>query len=138
MENKLGLGVMIGMLSGNKKSKESFNKAINRKITAISIDAEALTITVDGEYTIRLFDDGQSCCEHRYMTIDGDDLNVFIGATLLGAEVRHGGWDEDSDDCHEIEFLLINTSNGVITVSNHNVHNGYYGGFNIVCAEVKR
>jgi len=31
-----------------------------------------------------------------------------------------------------VQFLTIITDNGTFTVSNHNIHNGYYGGFFIV------
>ena len=133
----LGLGVMIGMLSGNESSVLAFNQAINRKITAITVDDTYCNIEVDGIYKIRLYDNGQSCCEHRYMSVDGDDMSAFIGATLIGAEVRDGGSQPNDYESHDIEFLLINTSFGVITISNHNEHNGYYGGFNVVCEEVK-
>lgn len=32
---------------------------------------------------------------------------------------------------HEVQFLHVKTSKGSFAVSNHNEHNGYYGGFNV-------
>jgi len=96
----------------------------------------------DGSQFI-LEDNLQQCCEHRYMTTD-DELAYFVGADLINVEKRHGGyggdgeehdiddddyWDQDAD---EVAFLLVTTSLGVFTIENHNEHNGYYGGFNII------
>lgn len=78
-----------------------------------------------------LRDRGASCCERRYMTLDGDSLDYYKGASFLGAEVG-GASSEGEDTVHEIQFLNIRTSKGVFTVSNHNEHNGYYGGFSVV------
>nr|WP_152613166.1 hypothetical protein [Inquilinus limosus] len=64
------------------------------------------------------------------MTCD-DDLKPIIGATLLGWEIRDVTYDGDDYDVHEIQFLVVNTSQGSFTVANHNEHNGYYGGFSI-------
>jgi hypothetical protein len=93
------------------------------------------------DYTFRItfwngvlsfIDDGQSCGESRYMTCD-DDLTPFIGSKFMGAEVRSGPDLEDEwGSVHNQEFLIINTTKGSFTVANHNEHNGYYGGFNIV------
>ena len=91
------------------------------------------------------FEDGSSvtlrnaqfCCEQRFMRTD-DDLADGIGAILLGIEVRNAPteWTDDERDhesaTHEVQFLTIITDNGTFTVSNHNIHNGYYGGFSII------
>ncbi|MDC6673798.1 hypothetical protein OEZ80_25875, partial [Leclercia adecarboxylata] len=74
-------------------------------------------------------DDGQSCCESRYMSTD-DDLSSFVGATFLGCEIEDGPHEADDPD-HETQFLIVSTSLGKFTVVNHNEHNGYYGGFSI-------
>lgn len=90
---------------------------------------------------LRLRDEGQNCCEMRYMTCD-DNLTHFIGATFLGYEVREvdtpGEEDEGGfvDYYHDEHVLLINTSLGAFTVVNHNEHNGYYGGFSITAEPI--
>lgn len=87
--------------------------------------------------SIKIFDDGQSCCERRYMTIE-DDLNSLVGFVLTKIEVRDGGstMDKSTYKDGDIEFLEITTSGGHITIANHNVHNGSYGGFDLVVKEV--
>jgi hypothetical protein len=76
-------------------------------------------------------DSGQSCCESRYMNCD-DNLDYHVGARFLGAEISeiHERNDEGWGN-HDIDFLIITTDKGKITVANHNRHNGYYGGFHI-------
>lgn len=99
----------------------------------------ALSITFADGSKLTLFDDGQTCFETRYMRTD-DNLAEYIGGRLLGAEVKDvpeliGFWkDEDEYGDHDIQFLEITTSKGSFVMSNHNEHNGYYGGF---CIEAK-
>jgi len=130
-----GVGVLIGLLGGNDESAKAFGAAIGKKITALELKDDALHFKFEDGTGIRLFDDGQSCCESRYMRTD-DDLSAFVGADLRGAETRpgpeapHGEYDEE----HEIEFLVVSTSLGEFTMASHNEHNGYYGGFCIRCA----
>lgn len=93
---------------------------------------DSLTLSFDDGKLI-LSDDEVLCCEKRYMSCD-DDLNYHVGARLLGVELGEASKIEHpdlDDDVHEIQFLIIRTSLGVITVSTHNEHNGYYGGFAI-------
>jgi len=107
------------------------NGAHGKKITVLSIDETSLHLTFEDGSKIALRDNTETCCEKRYMRTD-DNLEAFIGSNLYNVEVRDGGGVEDSD-VHDIEFLLVSTSTGVFTISNHNEHNGYYGGFNIIC-----
>lgn len=134
--NNLGLGVMLAMLGGNKESATVFSAAIGKKITALKLGGDdALHFTFDDGTRLKLYDDGQSCCESRYMRTD-DDLSHFVGATLLGAEVKDGGAVEDSEygGVHETQFLDVQTSVGVFQMVTHNEHNGYYGGFAVRAA----
>lgn len=124
---KLGVGVMIQMLGGGGRGGDSVAAKVGDKIVALDIDSDRLQIKFrDG--TLTLFDDGQSCCEARYMSTD-DPLVDFVGAEFRGAEVRPGPGEGSDYDCHDTEFLIVHTSEGDFTVVNHNEHNGYYGGF---------
>lgn len=58
-----------------------------------------------------------------------DELNDFVGAKFIKAEIVDGPDLETGDSCHEQQFLLIDTSLGTFTMVTHNEHNGYYGGF---------
>lgn len=97
-------------------------------------DTDILWLDFGDVYKIKIWDDGQSCCEARYMRTD-ENLEDFKGAKYTGFEIRSAGDIEDPNNAvHEIEFFVIKTDRGDITFSNHNEHNGYYGGF---CLEAK-
>jgi len=135
--SELGLGVMINMLFGNQESHKILKDQIGKKIKALSLEDDQLKFEFEDGDKIRISDKGQSCCESRYMTTD-DDLSKFIGSKLLNVETREVKENPDNiesryGECHEIEFLIIQTSDGSFTVATHNEHNGYYGGFWIEC-----
>lgn len=130
----LGLGVMISMLGGNAESVAAFTSAVGKTITSLTLgDDDALHFVFDDSSKMKLFDDGQSCCESRYMRTD-DNLTEFIGAKLLGAEIKEAPSIEMEYDCHDVQFLEVKTDRGVFTMASHNEHNGYYGGFSILAA----
>lgn len=114
------------------ESARSFEKALNKKIKTLEVaqDPSALFMRMQDDSFFRFADEGQSCCENRYMRTD-DDLSLFVGATLVGGEIREGPNTEDEDGVHEVEFLVLKTDRGDITFSNHNEHSGYYGGFSV-------
>ncbi len=135
-DTNLGMGVMLGMLSGNKESVEAFQAYKDKEIKDLGIVDDALLFTFVDDSRMKLFDDGQSCCEQRWMHTD-DDLSKFIGSTLQGADIREGPTASDEwGDPTDSEFLIVSTSIGQFTVVNYNEHNGYYGGFLIVAAGV--
>lgn len=102
-----------------------------KTIKSLEVDSNTLMIRFEDDTGINLSDDAQSCCEHRYMTCD-DSLDYYVGAEYYDWETRDGGGDGGGDYSeHDIEFLIVNTSRGSFTVANHNVHNGYYGGFGV-------
>jgi len=127
-----GLGVMIAQLGGNADSVAAFTGALGKTITGLRLDTETnyLHFEFSDGSKIYFSDDGQSCCEHRYMRTD-DDLSAFIGAKLLGAEIKDAPNIECRGDEHEVQFLDITTDKGVFQMASHNEHNGYYGGFAI-------
>ena len=134
MMSNIGVGVMIGMLFGNEDSATTFQGVIGKKISILSLgNDDALHFTFDDGTRLKLFDDGQSCCEHRYMQTD-DNLSDFVGATLVSAEVRDVPNEPDEYGEHEVQFLVVTTSKGDFTMASHNEHNGYYGGFLIRAA----
>jgi len=132
--SQLGVGVMLNNLCSGKGSVEAFVAGLNKKIVALSLRDDALHFEFEGGYKMKLFDEGQSCCESRYMRTD-DDLSDYVGAVLLGAELRDAPNVEDEYGDHEVQFLVIRTDKGDFTMSNHNEHNGYYGGFAVVAAK---
>lgn len=125
-----GFMVMMRMLCGNEESAKAFQSVVGKTITDISHTDEALRFVFSDGAKLELFDNGQSCCESRYMRTD-DDLTKFIGSRLLGAKTKDAPDQEDEYGTHEVQFLEVETTEGSFVMSNHNEHNGYYGGFSI-------
>lgn len=89
---------------------------------------------------LEIRDDGQSCCESRYMTCD-DDLSGFAGGAVVGIDLNAAGMgvhdpkppEEETSwsEYHEEQFVCVTTTKGSFTLCTHNEHNGYYGGFDL-------
>lgn len=119
-------------------STEALSKASGKVVNKIELDKKSdpqeLIITFDDESYLKLWDDGQSCCESRYMHSEDElDFQYHKGAVFRFCEVVKGSEQEDQYGIHETEFCNILTSKGVIQLVCHNEHNGYYGGFSL-CA----
>lgn len=126
---------MIQHLGGNSETVTAIEHAIGRKIVQVVLEDDALRFALEDGSSLIIEDGGQSCCEFRYMTCD-DDLTGFAGATLTQVETRDAP-DGPGDEEHEVQFLLVTTSKGVITAETHNEHNGYYGGFSVHARIIK-
>ena len=130
----LGLGVMLRMLSGHERVDMSV--LVGKRLASVAIvrDDErksVLTVTFEDGTVLRLADEGQSCCESRYMTCD-DDLSYLAGAEFVNAEIVDVKERQlDDGESHDLSFLKLVTSKATATVVSHNEHNGYYGGFSI-------
>lgn len=127
-----GIGAMLHYLGGG--SEHSADEYYGRTITAASMADERLRLTFSDGKKIEIWDDGQSCCESRYMRTD-DNLESLVGGKLIRIEVKPGPDVDNDGDCHEQVFVEVATDQGFITVSNHNEHNGYYGGFGLTITE---
>lgn len=125
-----GFGVMIGMLSGNASTVAAHQSREGKEIAGISLVDDRLRIRFTDGFTLVAADEGQSCCEHRYMTTD-DKFEDFVGGTFIGMEIKEAPTISGEYDEHEIQFLEVKTSKGEFTMASHNEHNGYYGGFYI-------
>lgn len=120
----------------HEASRDVLRKVLRQKITDIALKDNALILSLRHGIKIKIFDDEQGCCEERFMTTD-DTLEYFIGSDFLDAELATVSSKEDENgDLHEIQFLHIKTSNGVLTMENHNRHNGCYGGFDIRAVKI--
>lgn len=107
---------------------------VGRSITAAELQDDAfggrVFLTFEDGEKVRIFDDGQSCCERRYITTD-DDLSDLVGHTLRHVLVKDGPEVEEEYEVHETCFVEIGTDVGCVTLTTHNEHNGYYGGFSL-------
>ncbi len=125
-----GIGSMLHYLSGG--SRHNPDEFYGRKITSAALDDNKLKLSFGDGTAIVLWDDGQSCCESRYITCD-DDLNKIVGGELRRIEAKRTedkadpeGWGD-----HEMVFIEIGTDECFVTICTHNEHNGYYGGFGL-------
>ena len=122
-----GLGVMIQWLAGNDDSVRAYRDSIGKTIRALSLGGDdALHFEFDDGSKMKFVDEGQSCCESRYMLTD-DDLAGYVGAKFLGADIKDAPNMEYEYGEHEVQFLEVQTDRGVFTMASHNEHNGYYG-----------
>ena len=128
MSEHPGIGVMIHALGGG--SPRNASDFYGRSILTAEIDDNELKLQFTDGSSARIWDDGQSCCEHRYMTTD-DDLKSLVGHKLIRVEAKSGPNESADYDEHETCFVEIATDAGFVTITNHNEHNGYYGGFGL-------
>lgn len=127
MTSQNGIGSMLHSLRGG--SQEDPAKYVGRRIIAAELTEHDFGLSFSDGVTIRITDEGQSCCERRYMTCD-DDLKHLLSSTLTDIVVaKVEDHPSDGEAAHEIAFLEIRTDKGVVTVCTHNENNGYYGGF---------
>lgn len=85
-----------------------------------------------------IYDNGQICCEERYMIIR-DDLSHLAGAQLYSITLGDSSVEESEiGDVKEVQFLIIKTSKGTIAIPNYNDHNGRYSGFDLVIEDVTK
>jgi hypothetical protein len=112
------------------------SKHYGQRITSATMTEEQITLALENGKRIAIRDDGQSCCEHRYMTTD-DDIQSLVGHLLIRIEEKPGPGEGDDSGEHETVFVEIATETGFVTIVNHNEHNGYYGGFSVGVSEVE-
>lgn len=128
--NNTGLGVLIKGLISNDETRSAVQGSLDKTISGVFITDDNLYINFTDNTALRIWDGGQSCCEHRYMVCD-DDLTEYVGATLTNVISKPASFVDEDYDVHETMFIDFETTNGVFTIVNHNSHNGYYGGFYI-------
>lgn len=133
--SNLGLGVMIQSLGGNAETVEAVKTALGKIIENVKLEDNELVFKFTDGTELKMYDDGQSCCENRYM-VTADELSEYEGAKVLDFELKNAPNAPDEYGDHEIQFLDVKTDKGVFQMANHNEHNGYYGGFWIVARSV--
>jgi hypothetical protein len=115
-------------------SEHSPSKHVGHTIAGAKLEEDRLSLAFDNGKGIEIFDNGQSCCEYRYMRTD-DDVSSLVGHKLLAIEATDAPDEPGEYGYHEVVFLEIRTDGGFITIANHNEHNGYYGGFGLAIRE---
>ena len=102
---------------------------VGKAITAVTLEDNVLVLRLEGGQELVFSDNQQNCCESRWMSTD-DNLEEYVGAQFVGAELK-GHSSLPGGEAHDIEFFEVQTTKGCFTMVNHNEHNGYYGGFGL-------
>jgi hypothetical protein len=127
-----GIGVMLHELRGG--SPKTASNYYGRKITnaIFNSDQDQIELKFEDGISIRIWDDGQSCCESRYMKCD-DNIKDLVGQKLVSILEKDAPNEktENGDGVHEVCFLEIQGDKSSVSISTHNEHNGYYGGFSL-------
>jgi hypothetical protein len=121
------------MYNFEKEEQKKLEIFYEKTISNISLlnDTELQFEFTDGSSFI-IFDNGQTCCEERYLTTE-DDLSSFIGDQFLEITEKNYTIEDLSNGSGDAECLDIEvqTNKGFFSFQCHNDHNGYYGGFDI-------
>lgn len=110
-------------------------KYYGKKIANANFTDNEFIIRFEDGTKIKIFDGGQSCCEHRYMTCD-DNTHSLKGKILVAIEEKCVENSDSESESHDIVFLDIKTNDNVVQFATHNEHNGYYGGFLLEIEEI--
>lgn len=127
-----GIGAMIHWIGGG--SEHSASEYYGQKIVSAALVNDRLQLALGNGKNIAIWDDGQSCCESRYITCD-DDLSKLVGGTITRIEVKDAPDRPDEYGEHECLFVEVGTDQCYVTLCTHNEHNGYYGGFGLTITE---
>ena len=131
----LGGGGMIdpgSNYSSLEVSNEAISRCLGKEIRCVDLDERTNEIRIwfyDGPVLV-IRDAGQSCCEHRYISTD-DCVDEIYGDLISIDTVPVETVERGSFDVQECVFLKLVTNNGTSTFKCYNLHNGYYGGFDI-------
>lgn len=134
---KPGTDALMGKIDGSRETLAAICGSLVQVIAKLELVDNVLSIAFKNRKTLKLWDAGQQCCEHRYMGTD-DDLSDYIGGQLLDIELRDAPEmvDPYSGEAHEMQFLTVKTSKGEFVLANYNDHDGYYRGFYIKASMV--
>ena len=132
----MSLKVILSGFETLDQARSFLNWFEGREIVAATLsDDDELFLTFADGVRIQIRDNGQSCCEHRYIQTD-DDVKTLVGNRLMSISIKNAPNEENEYGEHEVQFLEVQTSGGLVTFAAHNEHNGYYGGFALGISEV--
>ena len=135
--SEVEIGTILHHLSGGDANAPG--DYVGRMVTSAVLDREEneFFLTFADGTKISIYDKHQLCCENRYMTCD-DEVDCLVGGTLVHVVAKAGPVDDSNEHIrHEQVFVEIATTKGSIVITNHNKHNGYYGGFELTIMEVE-
>jgi hypothetical protein len=110
----------------------------NKEIESVHCNSISLEFKFKDGTKYEFEDQGQNCCEKRYMNTD-DCLSYYKDSLFVNATIEDGPCTESptayGDDA-DTQFLIVTTTKGQFTIVNYNEHNGYYGGFDIKLKDI--
>jgi len=116
------------------QSFKALTASLGKTISLLSLGKDdGLHFTFQDGSRLRIFDRQETMFADKYMRTD-DKLDEYLGAQLLGLEIKIGPSVRADSGVHDVAFLEVQTSKGVFTMSNHNEHSGCYAGLSI-CVE---
>lgn len=112
--------------------------------TTYKVPYQGYKITTDRQEILLLIEADQQCCEVWGYLMSEDNLDEFVGATLLGLRVintdgktaseikpdedyRDDDFDDSDGRFDNAMFVNIETDRGTLQFTAYNEHNGYYG-----------
>ena len=107
---------------------DALNSSLGKVIKTVALTDDQLIFKFTDGTALVLYDDGQTCCETRYMATS-DDFSEHKNSTLLDFELKKV---PDVALYNQVQFLDVKTSKGTFQMASHNDHNGCYSGFSIV------
>lgn len=113
-----------------QKMLDILTSCYGRIIKNIVLISNQLIFTFNDDSRLILLDDGNQCCEERFLTTD-DDLSMFIGDQLVSIIEKDFLEKHDTGETAECLILEVQTNKGFFSFQCHNIHNGYYSGFNL-------
>jgi hypothetical protein len=126
-----GIGVLVQRLRGDQDMVEAYQASMGKIINKVTLEDNRINLWFTDGSCLKISDEGQSCCEKRYITTS-DDLPYFSKTKLVDIKTSPGDSIEDEwSEFHEIMFLNVVTELGTVTFETHVEHNGYYGGFSM-------
>lgn len=109
----------------------SIKEIYDYRINSESLDVDGWEITTNKQIIIVGISSGKSCCENYGTMSTLDNVNDFIGETLIDIcltkkDLTSLSLDNCCDDDDSM-FVTFKTSNGPFQFVLYNSHNGYYG-----------
>lgn len=121
-----------------KHWRQSVGEIIGKTIKDAYVLNDSLFIETNESEEFEIFDDGQSCCERRYLKCD-DEMSNIIGGKILSIEEKIGpsSSDDEGYTYYDQVFIEVKTDKGFINLNMHNEHNGFYGCFSLRIKKVE-
>ena len=128
-----GLGIKARIILGG--SPNGTDVLCGKEIVSAELVDNQLKLQFADGAKYNLWDDGQDCCERRYITTD-DDISSLVGQSLTRIETKDGPDQATEENPHEKIFVELHTATGcAVVLTTHNEHDGYYGGFILTIKE---